>query len=176
MTARHPSHSGAVTVAEISPSSPDARRVLHDYLTDVASRYYGRRATTEEVDAAQREEPSDDLVAPHGLLLLAREGGSVLGCAGLRLLPGGIGELTRVFVHAAARRRGVASLLLRELEERALLRGLHTLRLDTRTDLVEARALYAQHGYTEIEPYTEGPHVDHCYAKRLAAGSTVAPC
>ncbi|PXY22220.1 GNAT family N-acetyltransferase [Prauserella muralis] len=164
----------AVTIAETPPSAPEARRVLRDYVSDVAGRYHGRPATAEEVDAALRDEPSDDLVPPDGLLLLAREHGAVLGCAGLRLIPGGIGELTRVFVHHAARGRGIASALLRELEARARARGVHTLRLDTRSDLVEARALYLRHGYTEIEPYTEGPYVDHCYAKRLTTGGTGA--
>jgi hypothetical protein len=50
-----------------------------------------------EVAAAMREEPSDDLALPRGLFLVAREEGAVLGCAGLRLLPGRIGEVTRVF-------------------------------------------------------------------------------
>lgn len=46
--------------------------------------------------------------------------------------------------------------------------GVHTVRLDTRSDLVEARALYARHGYAEIPCYTDSPYADHCFAKRLA--------
>ena len=41
------------------------------------------------------------------------------------------------------------------------------MRLNTRSDLVEARSLYARYGYTEIEPYTMGSYVDHSFEKRL---------
>ena len=38
--------------------------MLRAYFADVASRYYGRQATEDEIAAAVRDEPSDDL-APH---------------------------------------------------------------------------------------------------------------
>jgi hypothetical protein len=41
------------------------------------------------------------------------------------------------------------------------------MRLDTRRDLVEARALYAAHGYAEIPAYSSGPYADHWYEKHL---------
>jgi len=89
-----------------------------------------------------REDPSDDLTLPGGLLLVAQEKGSVLGCAGLRLLPGHAAEVTRVFVIPAARRRGPsASRLLDCLEGHARQHRVTTLRLDTRRDLIEARRL-----------------------------------
>ena len=52
----------------MSPESAAARQVLRAYFAEVASRYYGRPATDEEVAAAMREEPSDDLTPPGGLL------------------------------------------------------------------------------------------------------------
>jgi len=39
------------------------------------------------------------------------------------------------------------------------------LRLDTRRDLVEARQLYARHGYTEVRPFSHGPYSDHWFVK-----------
>jgi N-acetylglutamate synthase-like GNAT family acetyltransferase len=78
-----------------------------------------------------REEPSDDLALPRGLFLVARAEGAVFGCAGLRLLPGRIGEVTRVFVVPAARRRGLGARLLDGLEDHARRHGVTTLRLDT---------------------------------------------
>jgi len=119
------------------PTSAAARQVLRAYFAEVASRYYGRPATDEEVAAAMREDPSDDLTPPGGLLLVAVQDGAVLGCAGLRLLPGGIGEITRVYVMPAARRHGLGSRLLDELETHARDHQVTTLRLDTRRDLVE---------------------------------------
>src|ERR1700674_5525533 len=107
----------AITV--MSPVSGEARQILRTYFDDVATRYYGRQAAEEEITAAMREDPSDDLELPHGLLAVAHEEGAVLGCAGLRLLPGEIAEVTRVFVVPAARRRGLGSRLLDCLEDHA---------------------------------------------------------
>ena len=76
-----------------------------------------------------REDPSDDLTLPSGLLLVAQEKDSVLGCAGLRLLPGHAAEVTRVFVIPAARRRGLGSRLLDCLEGHARHHRVTTLRL-----------------------------------------------
>ena len=122
-----------------------------------------------------REEPSDDLAPPGGLLLVAVQDGAVLGCAGLRLLPGGIGEVTRVFVMPAARRRGLGSRLLDELETHARDHQVTTLRLDTRRDLVEARQLYARHGYTEVRPFSHGPYSDHWFVKDGPFGTESRP-
>lgn len=136
-------------------------------MDDVVSRYYGRQATDDEVDAALREAPSDDLTPPQGLFLVAQENGTVLGCAGLRFRPDRIGEVTRLFVVPAARGRGLASRLMSELETRARDHGLATLRLDTREDLVEARRLYARRGYREVAPFNDGPYADHWFEKTL---------
>ena len=151
----------------MSPASGEARRILRTYFDDVATRYYGRQATEEEITAAMREDPSDDLELPLGLLVVAHEDGAVLGCAGLRLLPGRIGEVTRVFVVPAARRRGLGSRLLDSLEDHARQHRVSKLRLDTRADLVEARQLYARHGYREAHPFSRGPYAECWYEKTL---------
>jgi hypothetical protein len=41
------------------------------------------------------------------------------------------------------------------------------IRLDTRTDLVEARTLYAKHGYAEIDAYHDGLYAEHFFEKWL---------
>jgi GNAT superfamily N-acetyltransferase len=156
----------AITVT--SPAAAEGRGILRAYFDDVASRYYGRPATADEIAAAMTEEPSDDLAPPRGLLLVAQEKGGVLGCAGLRLLPGHAAEVTRVFVVPAARRRGLGSRLLDCLEEHARRRGVSALRLDTRRDLIEARRLYTRHGYREVAPFSSGPYADHWFEKTLS--------
>lgn len=108
-----------ITVTAIHPSSAEGRAVLTAYYHDIVSRYHGREATADEVGAAMRAEPSDDLCPPGGLLLVVRRAGTVIGCAGLRLLPAGIGEVTRVFVVPDARRHGIGARLLRAAEEAA---------------------------------------------------------
>ena len=70
----------------------------------------------------------------------------------------------------AARRRGLGSRLLDHLEAHARDHGVATLRLDTRDDLVEARRLYARHGYAEVRPFSQGPYADHWFEKDLPFG------
>jgi GNAT superfamily N-acetyltransferase len=151
----------------LPPEDQAARWALRAYFDEVASRYYGRPATEDEIVAAMRDEPSDDLALPRGLFLVAREERAVLGCAGLRLLPGLTGEVTRVYVVPAARRRGLGTRLLSCLEDHARRHGVATLRLDTRSDLTEARRLYARHGYREVLPPSHGRYVDHSFEKAL---------
>ncbi|WP_369805062.1 GNAT family N-acetyltransferase [Pseudonocardia sp. MH-G8] len=102
-----------------APDSPAAEAILRAYTADIAGRYHGRPATQEEIDAALRAAPSDDLAPPKGIFLVARTGGRIIGCAGLRVLQGDVGEVKRVFVIPAARGRGIGTGLLRELEHRA---------------------------------------------------------
>ncbi|WP_460916347.1 GNAT family N-acetyltransferase [Plantactinospora veratri] len=72
-----------------------------------------------------------------------------------------------VFVRPGARRSGGGARLLAAVEEAAAAHGATTMRLDTRHDLVEARALYAGHGYREVPAYSTSPYADHWFEKRL---------
>ncbi len=147
----------------VAPEPERMPSLLRDYFTDVASSYYGRPATEAEVDAALAEDPSDDLAC----FLVGRLGGVPSGCAGVRLIEEGVAELTRMFVRPEARRTGGGRALLAAAEDAAVRLGARVMRLDTRKDLVEARGLYAAHGYVEIEPYSAGPYADHWYEKHL---------
>jgi GNAT superfamily N-acetyltransferase len=151
-----------------SPDTDDSRWVLRAYFEDLASRYYRRPATGGEIDAAMAEDPSDDLTPPRGLFLLAYGDAGVTGCAGLRMPPSGVGEVTRVFVIPSGRRLGLGARLLEELEHAAQTRGLSRLRLDTRSDLVEARRLYESHGYLEVPAFNNGLYAEHWFEKTLS--------
>lgn len=158
-------------VEQIVVESPDAAHVqaiLRAYLGDVVSRYHGRRATEDEIATALAELPSDDLAEPYGLLLVACADGVPRGCVGLRFLPEQMGEVTRLFVVRTARGRGLGARLMQALEVAARGRGLTRLRLDTRSDLVEARRLYARLGYREVAPFNSSPYAEHWFEKALA--------
>lgn len=151
-----------VGIAEALPDSAEGRAVLTAFFRHIANRSYGREPTGDEVDAEMRRDPSDDLRLPGGLFLVARRGTAVIGCVGLRLLPGGpgrpggLGEVTRVFVQPAARGHGVGGLLMRAVEDAARGHAVTRLRLDTRSDLTEARRLYARYGYQPTAPFNQG--------------------
>lgn len=157
----------AITIDAVDPTSPAALLGLRSYLDDVASRYYGRPATAEELEAALREHPSDDLVAPHGVFLLATDGDEVCGCVGLAHLEDRVGEVRRLHVAAPYRRLGLGRRLMTDVEDHARRMGMVELRLDTRRDLVESQRLYTSVGYREIPPYSGGPYSDHWYSKPL---------
>lgn len=162
---------GDVLVERAAPSDVAARSALWAYTDDVASRWYGRPATDEEIAAAVRDDPSGDLVAPHGAFLIARREGAVVGCGGVRLLANGIGEVKRLFVTPGARGQGLGRRLMLELETVARAEGVQTLRLDTRSDLVEARALYAALGYVEVPAFNDGRYAEHWFAKDVRAST-----
>jgi N-acetylglutamate synthase-like GNAT family acetyltransferase len=137
--------------------------VLWAYFADVVGRFWGRPASAEEIAAAMADEPSDDLT----LFWVAEDEGAVVGCAGLRVLEGEVGEVTRVFVAPGSRRRGVATRLLQAVEEAALARDLGRLQLDTRADLVEARQFYTKLGYEEVPGFNDSRYAEHWFAKPL---------
>ncbi|MEU0155684.1 GNAT family N-acetyltransferase [Micromonospora fulviviridis] len=154
------------SIHRTAPDTADARAVLHEYMAEMVRRWHGRPERPGEVTAALAESPSDDLTAPTGLLLLARRDGHLAGCAGLRWRPGWA-ELTRVYVHPAHRGTGGGAALLAAVEAYARGAGADRIRLDTRTDLVEARALYARHGYREIPAFNADRYAQHWFEKPL---------
>ncbi|MEH0938074.1 GNAT family N-acetyltransferase [Micromonospora psammae] len=148
------------------PDHPEAVALLRRYFDEMVRRYHGRPCRAGEVESAMADDPSGDLVAPTGLLLLAHRQDAPAGCAGLRLRPGWA-ELTRVYVEPGHRGRGGGAALLAAVEEHARTLGVDRIRLDTRSDLAEARALYARHGYAEIPAFNDGPYAEHWFEKTL---------
>ncbi|MCX2922980.1 GNAT family N-acetyltransferase [Streptomyces sp. NEAU-W12] len=159
------------TVAPELPGSPVAAALWRAYCTEVSDRWYllheGRRTDPAELEREIAAESGADLVPPHGRLLIARYGGEAAGSAGIRLLGGATAEPTRVFLYRGMRGRGGAVLLVRAAEEVARTSGAIRLILDTRGDLVEARALYARLGFTETEPHHDEPTAEHWFARQL---------
>jgi GNAT superfamily N-acetyltransferase len=148
------------TVREEAVDSPDAIILLRAYFAELTVRYFKRETTEEEVDLTLEEFPSTGLAA----FFILRSEGQAAGCLGLH--PDG--ELTRVFVIPEYRRGGGGRALLAAAESAARTRGLTRLVLDTRHDLVEARALYTAVGFAEVPPFTApGPFKDHWFEKAL---------
>ncbi|MEV6718592.1 GNAT family N-acetyltransferase [Lentzea sp. NPDC051208] len=141
-----------------------------EYNAEMISRYWDRPASDDEIDAYERDEQDHDVP----VFLVASRDGNDVGCLGMRFLDNGAGELTRMFVRVPFRGQGVASALLVAVEAEAKARGITTLRLDTRGDLVEARSLYAKHGFVEIAPYNAAEYADHWFEKRLTSAHPVA--
>lgn len=157
----------AWTVTPEHFDSPDATLLRRDYYDEVASRYWGRPATTTEIDDGLRDDGAERLAPPTGEFLVGRYEGKAASCAGLRLVDAGTAELTRVFVRPVFRSSGGGALLLTGIESTARAYGVRRIRLDTRDDLVEARGLYAKHGYRKVPAFNRGPYAEHWLAKDL---------
>ena len=150
---------------EISPTDPDgpaARQAIAQYYTVLAERF--------ELGfdpATTRPAPADALRPPAGLFLVATLKGSVVGCVGVKLHPGGIGEIRRLGVAPVTRGMGLGRLLLTALEDSARDAGSTVTRLDTNRTLTEAIQLYRSAGYVEIPAFNDEPYAHHWFEKRL---------
>ncbi|MBT2449967.1 GNAT family N-acetyltransferase [Streptomyces sp. ISL-43] len=154
-------------VAAEAFTTPDATLLRRAYYAEVAGRYWKRSVTEAEIDQGLLDFPDEELTEPTGRFVVGRLDGAPLACGGIRLIDRVTAELTRVYVDPRARGTGGGAALLRALEEAGRELGAERVRLDTRSDLVEARALYARHGYVEIPAYSTGPYAEHWFEKRL---------
>ena len=159
------------TITSEPYDSPVAAALWRAYYTEVSDRWYllheGRRTDSDELEREVAARTGADLAPPGGQLLVARYDGEPAGTSGVRLLDASTAELTRVFVLPEARGKGGAALLVAAAEDAARALGARRMILDTRADLVEARALYARLGYAETEPHNTDPYADHWFTKRL---------
>jgi ribosomal protein S18 acetylase RimI-like enzyme len=95
--------------------------------------------------------------------------GRPVACGGLQHLDTGVGEIKRMYVRPPYRGRGYSRLILAALEDRGVVLGYHTLRLETGTNNPAAIGLYRAAGYREIPTYGEyvGNPLSICFEKSL---------
>jgi DNA-binding MarR family transcriptional regulator len=153
---------GLVRIDDADPASPDARRCIDAYFTELDVRFEAGFDPVRSVPAEAGE-----LTPPAGLLLLARLHGDAIGCGALKLHGPGPAEIKRMWVDPAARGLGVGRRILAELEERARRAGVAIVRLETNRSLREAIGLYRASGYVEVERFSDEPYAHHWFEKRL---------
>jgi GNAT superfamily N-acetyltransferase len=149
-------------------TDPVSVRLIAELQAEYGVRYGGPDETP--VDPGEFDPPG-------GLFLVAWLAGEPFGCGGWRRLadPAGAVEVKRMYVPRRARRRGVASTLLAELERTAAAAGATRVLLETGTAQPEAVALYRRTGYEAVTGF--GHYADHplslAYSKALpsAAGA-----
>ncbi|GAA2239392.1 GNAT family N-acetyltransferase [Herbiconiux moechotypicola] len=149
-----------VTVAREHFDSPDAAALRQAQRDELDARY-GRD------DHEPGEKPTADSV-PVFLVARTLEGVAV-GCGGLRPLAGGGAEVKRMFVAASVRGTGVATAVLRALEEEARAMGLDRLLLETGTEQPDAMRFYEREGYTRIPNFGvyAGSEISVCYERTI---------
>lgn len=144
-----------------SPNEPEVRELYADFIREAD----GPLAIDLEAEIAAG--PPADLEPPNGALLLARDGGEPAGLGGVRFLDTEAAEVKSMYVAPAHRGRGLARMILTELERIARDRGCRRVQLDTSDYLTGAIALYRGAGYREIPPYNENPKANLWFESSL---------
>jgi DNA-binding MarR family transcriptional regulator/GNAT superfamily N-acetyltransferase len=154
---------GLVNVDVEDPASTAARFCIESYFAELDTRFEAGFDPGRSISA-----DVDELTEPAGLLLVARLRGEPIGCGALKLHGREPAEIKRMWVAPSARGLGVGRRILSELEERARLRGVRLVRLETNRTLKEAGGLYRATGYAEVEAFNDEPYAHHWFEKRLA--------
>ena len=110
----------------------------------------------------------NELGPPDGEFVIGLLPGAPICCGGFKRLPDGECELKRMYVVPEMRGRGVARVLLRELERRAQERGYAIARLDTGPRQPHARRLFESESYVAIENFNANPIATFFGEKSLA--------
>ncbi len=103
---------------------------------------------------------------PQGALLVARDGGAVVGVVAMRPHEPGICEMKRLYVHPEHLGMGIGRALARAIVEAGRAAGHKTMRLDTMGRMTAAVALYRALGFREIPAYRFNPEADVLYFER----------
>jgi GNAT superfamily N-acetyltransferase len=105
---------------------------------------------------------------PEGALLLARNGGDVLGCIACKRLAPGTAEIKRLYVVQQGRGLGVGKALVAAILMEAARLNYREIKLDTLPHMTPAIALYQSFGFAPIAPYGSFPYPDLlCFGRAL---------
>lgn len=159
---------GALDIRRTEIGAEPAQRLLAELSADLRVRYPEEAA---EISGRHRIE-SGESDEGKGAFLIAMRGGQPVACGAMRRVDSRTGELKRLFVSAAERRRGLGRRLLEALETEARRIGMTRLVLEAGERQREALALFAGAGYTRIPAYGDhvGSALSVCMEKRLRDG------
>jgi GNAT superfamily N-acetyltransferase len=141
-----------ITVTQESPDQPDIIAFLK--ASDAAAAALYPLESNHMLDMTE-------LLEPHLKFYVARREGLALGCGALMTEGDGLGELKRFYVSDEARGAGVATALLRTIEDAATQQNIRTLRLETGVYSYSALALYRKNGFSPcavFAPYGPDPY------------------
>ncbi|MEH1874465.1 GNAT family N-acetyltransferase [Nostoc sp.] len=120
-------------------------------------------------DTADGKFPPLDFSQPKSVFVIAWIQSQPIACGAVVPLAEEIGEIKRMFVESAWRGRGVAKIVLADLERRAEIFGYCSLRVETGIYQPTAIRLYESAGYQSIAAYgryAKNP-VSVCFEKQI---------
>lgn len=138
---------------EVPVDSGDGADLLRGYAAEIAGMYDGADLNAPGMPKGGAAE----FASPTGAFLVGYDGDVPVCCGALKGLDQDTGEIKRMYVVPAARRRGVARQLLHALEDAASARGYTVLRMDTGAKHQHAIAFYEAEGYRPVPDYNGNP-------------------
>ena len=169
MTQREPSLAERVAVARhTTPLDPQARLVLRDLEREYDARYGNLFGEPASVEIARY--PAEAFTAPGGTFLLLEASGTPVSAGAFMTIDESTVEVKRMWTLVDHRGRGLAKLVLAELEAEARRRGFTRVVLSTGPRQPEAVRLYLSTGYTPLfDPSQDAEQiVIHHFEKELS--------
>ena len=152
----------------IDRDDPEVRRLYADFVREAdGPLVYDREDAGIDLEEEIAKGPPLDLVAPNGVLLLARVDGNSAGLGGIRYLDTDTAEVKSMYVAPPFRGTGLGRRILARLDEIALEHGCRAVRLDTSDYLTPAVGLYRAAGYREVPAYNDNPKADLWFERAL---------
>lgn len=142
-----------IEFADAEFSTGPGAELLQAMRDEMRQLYAGLDMDSDEMPRAGAAE----LGPPSGALVVGWVGGEPVCIGGVKRLDERACEIKRMFVVPAWRGRGVARVLLHQLEHTGRRIGYEIARLDTGPKQVGARGLYESEGYAEIENFNANP-------------------
>lgn len=150
-----------IAIVRSTPSDELFRRLVRELDADLRTRY----------GKDQDKYDAFNIIDTQARVALAMEGQTPIGCGCWREMEHEVVEMKRMYVQPAFRGKGIAKLILNELEAWASEEGYKLARLETAIRQPEAIALYTKQNYQRIPNY--GPYKNMpesiCMEKALIA-------
>lgn len=159
----------ALRLARVRIDHPDAMRLVAEVQQEYVVRYGGPDRSPIDVE---------EFAGDRGVFLVGYDDDVAVATGAWRrhepvagVSARDVAEIKRMYVAASHRRRGLARLVLAELERTALAAGVEALILETGLAQPEALALYADAGYRPVPGFGfhAGAPLSRCFAKELRA-------
>lgn len=134
-------------IAPIDPGLPEVATLLEQSDRYMAALYPAESNHLESVT---------DLSQPNVTLFGCFVDGALAGCSAVKLLEDDemrYGEIKRLFVASAYRRRGISNALMEKVEQYLVERGVQAARLEVGISQPEALSLYRNRGYVKRTPF-----------------------
>lgn len=161
MNANHQEVRGGVSYAMEDPATEDVMVCIRKFFSDISHRIEG---FDPQLSISAN---SEEMQPPAGAFFVARRGGEVVGCMGVKLHPGAYAELKRMWVSPEARGAGIARKLIELAENHVRNAQIYIVRLETNNGCPEAIGLYRSSGYVNVPAFSDEFYAHHWFEKRL---------